>query len=47
MKCFENRLVQDRGNSRTTKNKSDFLEKSDFLAQSIRLFLKEVVLRVV
>jgi hypothetical protein len=36
-------LVQDRGNSRTTKKKSDFSKNSDFLTQSIRLFRKEVV----
>jgi hypothetical protein len=36
-------LVQDRGNSRTTK-KPDFSNNSDFLAQSIRLFPKSVVL---
>jgi hypothetical protein len=37
-------LVPESINSRTTNNKSDFLEKSDLLAQSIRLVPKSVVL---
>jgi hypothetical protein len=37
-------LVPESINSRTTKKKSDFWEKSDFLAQPIRLLPQSVVL---